>query len=114
MTIIEQVYEGRQRLQWDTETRRYSRVDWQGTLLEERPFTDSESAFVDAQAAAATAESNRTFLTAQLDEDMVNLQTLLDTDNAVINGSPAPYLKLLARVLRRVIRILLKRLEART
>ena len=39
------------------------------------------------------------------------LQALIDTTNATINAGPAPYIKGLARVLRLVIRLLLRRFD---
>lgn len=42
---------------------------------------------------------------------MTDLAALIDTPNATINAGPAPYVKVLARVLRLLIRAALRRFD---
>lgn len=67
----------------------------------------------DELAEKAARDAQRTIEEA-LDAALVDLQTLIDTPNATINSGPATAIKLLARVLRRVIRLLIRRLDATT
>jgi len=63
------------------------------------------------QLAAETESANRQTIETALSDALTELQTLIDTTNATINAGPAPYIKALARALRRVIRLLIRRFD---
>jgi hypothetical protein len=77
-----------------------------------RPFTASENAIADAAAAIATAETNRRTIETALADALVSLQTIIDTANAQINAPAA--IKDIARVNRRIIRLLIRRFDGTT
>ena len=94
--------------QWRTATTFYSLVD--GAVVA-RPLTADELAAVAGEAVAAVVEATRRTIEQKADAALGELQALLDTTNATINAGPAPYIKGLARVLRLVIRLLLRRFD---
>jgi hypothetical protein len=97
---------------YDDEAREYRTYSPTGGLTSTRPYTPDEVARVEAglpvdggagQAQATIEDALSTALT--------ELQTLIATDNAVLRDNPAPALKIIARALRRIIRILLRRFD---
>ena len=99
---------GGQPIQWRTATSHY----WiQDGALTSRPLTAAELRAMVEDAAAAVVETTRRTIEQKADAALGELQALLDTTNATINAGPAPYIKGLARVLRLVIRLLLRRFD---
>lgn len=102
------------RERWDDVQRTYTEFDAAGEVVSSRPYTVEENARADAEAAAVVADSNRVSIETALDDTLAELQTLVDTPNATINSGPAPYIKVLARALRRLIRLVLRRFDGTT
>jgi hypothetical protein len=98
------------RIYWDNESRKVRTYDGD-VLVSERDYTPDENAAADAAAASALEETNRQTIEAALDATLADLQTLISTANADINASPAAYLKTVARAERRIIRLLVRRLD---
>lgn len=94
--------------QWRTATTAYALVD--GVVVA-RPLTAEELRAMVEDAAAAVVGTTRRTIEQKADEALGNLATLIDTTNATINAGPAPYIKTLARVLRLVLRLLLRRFD---
>ncbi|MEU7400701.1 hypothetical protein [Streptomyces sp. NPDC044948] len=63
--------------QWDTDTRTYRRYE-DGTLCEERPFTQDETASTEQQLADATRSGNTAVLLARARADLATNQAYLD------------------------------------
>lgn len=76
-----------------------------------RPYTAEENAAADERAAAAARAVNQTVIEQALNDALTTLQALIDTPNSVIKADPQSYIKDLARIQRRQIRLLLKRLD---
>ena len=95
--------------QWRTATDLYY-LDADGQVAS-RPLDPVEVAAVVEEAAAVVVETTRRTIEQKADAALGELQALIDTTNATINASPAPYIKGLARVLRLVIRLLLRRFD---
>ena len=94
--------------QWRTATTFYALVDG---ALTSRPLTAEELRAMVEDAAAAVVESTRRTIEQKAEAALGELQALIDTTNATINAGPAPYIKGLARALRLVIRLLLRRFD---
>ena len=80
-----------------------------------RPYTAEENATVDAAIQAAVLDANRKALLdglkAVIDAAVArqaDVQTVLDTTNSTINGSPASYLKTIARATKRQDRAIIR------
>jgi hypothetical protein len=54
------------------------------------------------ETAAATASTNQASIVTNLNQDMVAIQTILDTANATLNSNPAAHIKTMGRMLRRL------------
>jgi hypothetical protein len=67
-----------------------------------------------AQIAAESAETNRQSIESALDAQLVELQATIDATNATINSNAAAHIKVLARAARRIIRLLIRRLDGTT
>ena len=98
-----------QPIQWRTATSHYWII--QDGALTSRPLTAEELRAMVEEAAAVVVETTRRTIEQKADAALGELQALLDTTNATINSSPAPYIKGLARVLRLAIRLLLRRFD---
>lgn len=66
------------------------------------------------EVAAFTGEQNEKTIKDALESSLGELQTLIDTPNSTINSGPAPYIKVLARAIRRIIRLLIRKLDGTT
>lgn len=90
---------------WDDSLRTYTTWDAAGVQTSTRAYTPIENARADAEAAASTTSGNGSTITDRiLTVDMPAMQALLDATNATINAGPAPYLKDIARAVRRLDR----------
>lgn len=96
------------RRRWDDAARVYTEWNAQGVQIEQRPYTLEENARADALAIYLVEETNRQAIETALSASLVELQTIVDTPN---NQVGAAAVKTLARVLRRVIRLLIRRLD---
>jgi hypothetical protein len=97
---------------WDDATRTYKTYSTSGAQTSTRPYTAEENARADAEAALDAADSNQRTIEVALDASLVDLNTIAEsTANATINQNPASYIKAIARILRRVIRLLIRRLD---
>lgn len=96
---------------WNDATRTYTTYNASGAQTSTRPYTAAEDAEADADAAVATAVTNEEQIVAALNTALGGLQTLIDTSNATIKADPQIYIKDLARTLRRVIRLQLKKFD---
>jgi hypothetical protein len=76
-----------------------------------RPYSARENAETDGvlrdEAEAATERTIEDALASAL----AGMQAIIDTPNATLNAGPAPYIKDLARVNRRLIRLATRRLD---
>lgn len=105
---------GTLREEWDDDARTYTEYDEQGAEVSSRPYTAEENARADAEAAQALVESNRRTIEEALGAALATLQTTIDTANATINAGPAVYVKDIARIQRRIIRLLTRRFDGTT
>lgn len=97
--------------QWRTATDLYY-LDAAGQVAS-RPLDPVEVAAVVEEAVAVAVETVRRTVEQRADKALGDLSTLIaGTTNATINAGPAPYIKTLARVLRLVLRLLLRRFDA--
>ena len=103
------------RTEGDDLTRQAQDFDVAGDLVATRPYTADENAAADVAAAAATLAANeaalRDGLAAAIDAALARqaeYQTVLDATNATINGSPASYIKTVARQGKRSERALIR------
>lgn len=96
---------------WNDTDRIYVAYDEGGSPTLTRPYTAEENAIADAEAQAGQIESNRRAIEAALADALAELQTIVDATNATINAGPAPYIKILARAARRLIRLVIRRFE---
>lgn len=81
-----------------------------------RPFTTAEAALVDSANANAAANANRASIETALAAELDEIQTeFLTPTNAALNSAfaanNARYLKILARIMRRIIRLLIRRFD---
>ena len=101
--------------EFNTDTRTVTTYDESGAVTSTRPYTSDENATADAAIQATVLDANRTALleglTAVIDTAVArqaNVQTVLDATNSTINGSPASYLKTIARATRRQDRAIIR------
>lgn len=102
------------RQRWDDAARTYTEWDADGAVVSTRAFTAEENARADAVAAEDAATTNRGAVETKLSQAMADLQALIDTTNATINGSPAAAIKALARVVRLLVRAALRQYDGTT
>src|SRR6187431_995800 len=94
---------------WVDETRLHSTFDSvTGELIEAVPYTAEENADADGEAVIATQTANKSTIELNLEEDLATMQAIKDTDNSVINDSPAAYIKDIAVAVRRLIKMTLE------
>lgn len=98
-------------LTWDDSTQTFTKADAEGIIIETRPYNDAELAQASSRTSDTTAEGNKKTVVDALLAGLNDLQTLIDTPNSTINAGPAPYIKALARLLRRIIRYSLARFD---
>lgn len=67
-----------------------------------------------AELDADVTVANRSAIETNLTDDMVAMQAIIDTTNATINAGPAPYMKDVARMLRRLGRQALNEFDGTT
>lgn len=103
--------EGVLREKWDDTSRTYTSWDATGAQTSTRAYTAEENARADAEAATALQDANRASIEDALATALAELQAIVDTANSTINGSPASYIKTLARAQRRVIRLVIRRFD---
>jgi hypothetical protein len=94
---------------WDDDSRTFT--DYTVEPPASRPYTEAENTEADEFAKAQTDEATRRTIEEALAQALTTMQALLDTPNATLNAGPGPFLKDLARVNRRVIRLLTRRLD---
>lgn len=70
-----------------------------------RNQTPAENAAAANRINTARAAANMGATKANLMQDMANMQTIVATDNTVLNNTPAPSMKQMARMLRRLGRM---------
>ena len=99
----------------DDTTRTVTTYDETGAVTSTRPYTAEENAAADAAIQAAVLDANRKALLdglkAVIDAAVArqaDVQTVLDTTNSTINGSPASYLKTIARATKRQDRTIIR------
>lgn len=99
---------------WDPNTWTHTVYNPDGTVSSEGPYVqaDLDAWLTDRAASVVSAESVERQVESALAQDLIDLQTLLDTPNATINGGPAPYIKALARVLRHLVRMAIRRFDS--
>lgn len=95
---------------WDDTARTVTCYDSNGDP-HTRPYDDSENENADRAAAEAAAESTEAAILTDLQTALSFLQAVIDDTNANINQNPASRIKDMARVQRKVIRILTRRLD---
>lgn len=104
MSIRQAYVDGVLTEQWDDNTRTYT--DFRTDPDTVRAYTTEENAAADARIAGQTVAANRLTIEQALDAALVTLQLIIDDTNANINAGPATRIKDLARVQRRIIRLL--------
>jgi hypothetical protein len=95
--------------QWDDETRTYT--DFRTDPSTVRAYNADENALADATANTVAEESNRVSIEEALAAALETLQLIIDDTNSNINSNPASRIKDLARVQRRLIRLVLRRFD---
>jgi hypothetical protein len=95
----------------DDTTRTAVDYDLNGVDSPRRPYTAEENAAADIRQAARDAEANRIAIEQSLNEALATLQALLDTPNSVIKSDPQTYIKDMARIMKRQIRLQIRRLD---
>lgn len=109
--VIEAYVNGVVTERWDDVTRTHVRLDPEGTVVEERPYTAEENAEADVRELAETRESNASTLRQEARESLAILLASIDTLQAVTDKAnnqigPADT-KAVARESRRVARQLI-------
>lgn len=101
------------RERWSDGSRIYTAWDSNGNVMPDtpRPYTTQENALADGQALVVAQQNNATALNNDLTAFLTTLQTIIDTSNSTINSSPASYIKDLARVGRKLIRVVTRSLD---
>lgn len=95
---------------WDNEARTYT--DYRTDPDTVRAYTPEENAAAEAAELAATEVIYEGDIVGKIVAiDMPAMQALLDATNATINAGPAPYLKDIARAVRRLDRKVLRLLD---
>src|SRR6478609_5680456 len=112
--MIEQFTNGKISERWDPVTRVHTSYNAAGQVTASVPFTAAENARADADALAATSATNQVSIETALSNDLATLQAIIDDTNANINQNPAQRIKDLARVQRRVIRLVIRRFDGTT
>lgn len=87
-----------------------------GQIVGTRPFTQYENEVANGLVATAAAEANRQSIEVALSAELDEIQAeILGKTNQVLTAdftaNPARYLKILARILRHIIRLLVRRLD---
>lgn len=95
--------------EWNDDTRTYT--DFTTDPDTTRPYTADENAEADVRQDQATAATNSAEITSDLDQALIDVQTLLDTPNSEIAATPAPYIKDLGHVIKKLIRKVNERYE---
>jgi len=113
-----QVYQdGKLLEQWDDLTRTYTAYDAQGTVTGSRPYTAAENTTADATAAALLEVTNEATVRAETEAQLAKLdaEIIVKTNAELFTQSGVgSALKLLARTLRLIIRILIRRFDGTT
>lgn len=100
------------RIEWDDATRTVRTIDpVTGAVISTRPYDASENANADAAAKAAADAAAEQAIRDALSAALTDLQAILDDTNANINSNPALRIKTLARSIRRVIRLQIRKLD---
>ncbi|GAB3048724.1 hypothetical protein GCM10027053_03850 [Intrasporangium mesophilum] len=102
------VYDGNGTLAqlWDDTARTYTDFSTEADTV--RPYTAQENARADAEASAASADVNRATIEQALADALAGLDVIIAKTPAQVTGSDT---KELARDLRRVIRLLIRRFD---
>lgn len=95
---------------WDDGTRTYT--DYRPDPDVSRPYTAEENAAADTAATEALYAANEIELMADLEQAIIDVQVLLDTPNSTIAATPAPYIKDLGHILKKVLRSVTKSFES--
>jgi hypothetical protein len=113
VNLGENYIDGVLREKWDDATRTYTAWDADGVIDPETPrsYTAEENAAADAEAVGETLVQNKSTIELNLEEDLATMQAIKDTDNSVINDSPASYIKDIAVAVRRLIKMELEDFE---
>jgi hypothetical protein len=96
-------------LRYDDDTRTVT--DYRVDPPTSRPYSPSENADTDGVLLDEAEAAARRTIEEALASALTSMQAILDTPNATLNAGPAPYIKDLARVNRRLIRLVTRRLD---
>lgn len=96
---------------WDDTTRTYHEYNGAGVEVQERAYTTQENEMAEKRALAKQEDANRRTIEEALVASLASLQAIIDDTNANINANPAARIKDLARVQRRVIRLIMRRFQ---
>jgi hypothetical protein len=117
----ERFEDGILRERWDDDStpRMYTAWSASGVQTSTRSYTPEENARADADAAIALADTNRQSIEASLAAELDEIQVeFLTPTNAALNtafaANNARYLKILARIMRRIIRLIIRRFDGTT
>ena len=105
------------RNQWDDPTRTYTEWDAQGVQTLTRAYTAAENAAADAIAADVAVTANENTIRAETEANLAKLDAeIINLTNAALftQSGTGNALKLLARTLRLVIRLLIRRFDGTT
>lgn len=117
MAMLEVWRDGRLTARWNETTKRIEYMAADGvTVASSVAMTSAQSAEADAYVANRAATANEASIRTETAARLVDLQTIIDTPNASLftQSGTASALKLLARTLRLVIRLLIRRLDGIT
>lgn len=115
MDILRVVIDGVLRQRWDDNTEIYTAWDDRDVQIEQRSYNPDELAQKAARVEAATVAANEADIGSKIETvDMPAMQAILDATNATINAGPAPYLKDIAKAVRRLDRKVQRLLDGST
>lgn len=112
MIMIHQVRsaEGTVLIEQNDDTRTFS--DFREDPPVVRPYTDDENAAADERIALEQADAVKAQIEGMLNDALAQLQAIIDDTNANINAAPAIRIKVLARTLKGIVRVLLHRFDS--
>ena len=71
-------------------------------------YHEVDGVVVEEEVVDITEEVNQSAIEENLEQDLIAMQTILDTDNSVINDNPAAVIKDIARMCKRLGRTAIK------
>lgn len=111
---LSSIYSDDGRIVLDDVTRIATIYNTLGVQTGTRPFTPEENSLANAAALRATEAANRNTIELALADALIEVQATIDATNQQINSNPAAHIKVQARAIRRIIRLLIRRFDGTT